>query len=541
MTAAKQKSALISVYNKEGIVPFAKELVKLGWKIYSSGGTAKALTAGGVETTDVAELVGGEAILGHRVVTLSREVHAGLLARHDNDTDIQEMETLGIPFIDLLCNDLYPLKEEIAKPNSTLESVIQQTDIGGPTMLRSAAKGGRIVICKSEDRNLVIEWLKAGEPDKEEFVQKLRAKSEAYVADYVLASARYHGRGKYDGFVGERILECKYGENGYQTPAALYSTKTTDPLALDKFEVILGTAPSYNNLCDVDRLVQTMTHIVAGQKANKLFPSEIYVAVAAKHGNSCGASVSTSSIEATKQALKGDLRAVFGGLVILNFEVDDKIAEILLTHEMPEGRRRLLDGIIAPSFTEKAIESLQRKGDKCRLLANAALATLSVKSLDNSQRFRYVRGGFLTQPNYTYLPKLAEADVTEGKNKGQENQSNMLLAWAIGSTSNSNTVTIVKGGMLIGNGVGQQDRVGGAKLAVMRATDAGHDTKDAVAYSDSFFPFTDGVETLSNAGIRTIFATSGSVRDPEVKEFCKQNGVTLYLVPDSEARGFFGH
>jgi len=538
---AKQKSALISVYNKEGIVPFAKELVALGWKIYSSGGTAKALTAGGVETTDVAELVGGEAILGHRVVTLSREVHAGLLARHDNDTDIQEMEDLGIPFIDLLCNDLYPLKEEIAKPDSTMDSVIQQTDIGGPTMLRSAAKGGRIVICNAEDRNRVIEWLKSGEPEREQFTQELRAKSEAYVADYVLASAKYHGYGKYDGFVGERILECKYGENGYQTPAALYSTHTTDPLALDKFEVVLGTAPSYNNLCDVDRLVQTMTHIVAGQKANQLFSSKIFVAVAAKHGNSCGASISADPAEVTKKALEGDLRAVFGGLVILNFEVDDKIAEILLTHEMPEGRRRLLDGIMAPGFTEKAIESLQRKGDKCRLLANAALATLGVDSLDNSQRFRYVRGGFLTQPNYTYIPRLTNADITKGKNEEKNNHSDMLLAWAIGSTSNSNTVTIVKNGMLIGNGVGQQDRVGGAKLAVMRATDAGHDTVGAIAYSDSFFPFTDGVETLSSAGIQAIFATSGSVRDPEVKDFCKKNGVTLYLVPDSEARGFFGH
>ena len=193
--------ALLSVYDKNGIVDFAKELVGLGWEILASGGTAKALTDAGIPVTDVASLVGGGAILGHRVVTLSREIHAGLLAT-DSPADVAELAKLNIPRIDLVCVDLYPLKEEIAKPGSTRESVIEKTDIGGPTMIRSASKGRRIVICDPKDRMKVVEWLKAGKPDEHNFINSLCAKSEAVVADYCLTSARYHSQGTLDGQVG---------------------------------------------------------------------------------------------------------------------------------------------------------------------------------------------------------------------------------------------------------------------------------------------------------------------------------------------------
>ncbi|MBE0429428.1 MAG: hypothetical protein IBX61_06105 [Thermoleophilia bacterium] len=335
-------------------------------------------------------------------------------------------------------------------------------------------------------------------------------------------------------------LECKYGENGYQTPAALYSSDTGDSLALDKFEVVQGTAPSYNNLCDLDRLLQTVTHIAAGLDVNGI--EAPLMAVACKHGNPCGAAVGAdSAVMVATMALEGDLRAVFGGLIMLNFEIDGEIAEILMTHRMEEGTRRLLDGIIAPGFTAGARDMLKRKGDKCRLMANPALEGINRDSLDAARRFRYVRGGFLAQPNYTFVPDL-DAGYVERSGREDEGQLiDMILAWAVGCTSNSNTVTLVKDGMLLGNGVGQQDRVGGCKLAVMRAGDAGHDTAGAVAYSDSFFPFVDGPAELANAGIRAILATSGSVRDGEVKEFCRSKGITLFMYPDSTGRGFFGH
>jgi len=353
--------------------------------------------------------------------------------------------------------------------------------------------------------------------------------------------------GAIDGFLGTRTAICKYGENAWQTPAALYSSGSDDPLALDKFEVIAGTPPSYNNWCDLDRMLQTATHMAAGLQWMVLG------AVAVKHGNPCGAAASVNSwglaerkdeIETIKKMLDGDKRAIFGGLVMTTFEIDEELADILLTHGMENGRR-LLDGIVAPSFTSGAIHALKRKSDKCRFIMNTALKGLKRDSLDTTDRFQYVRGGFLRQPNYTFVPPEnlfyhREPPLAEQKIPN-EDFVNGLLAWAIGSTSNSNTITLVKDGMLIGNGVGQQDRVGCCELAIKRARDAGHSTQNAVAYSDSFFPFPDGPQLLIDAGVRAILTTSGSVNDDKTRKVCEDAGVRLYMLPDAEARGFFGH
>lgn len=572
------KTALLSVYNKDGIAEFAKQIQDLGFKIYASGGTAKALKQADVEALDVADLVGGEAILGHRVVTLSREIYAGLLSR-DTEEDRVELERLKIPRIDLVCVDLYPLEETITAVSSQgqeqsaspypsvateqaadkdeaalaadLEQVLEKTDIGGPTLLRAAAKGRRIVITEASDRQKVIEWLKNGQPEKEQFLSTLAAKAEFTVAKYALMSARYHGRGAYEGLFGYLISECKYGENAWQKQTGLFSSLILDPLSLTNFRLIAGTAPSYNNWCDADRLLQTMTHIAAGFDVN--FGQVPKIAVGVKHGNACGASVADDPTLAIQKMLEGDLRAIFGGVVMVNFEVDEKLAEILLTHKMSlatgrDGSQsaptapRLFDGIIAPSFTPSAIELLKRKGDKCRFLVNPALSSLSKKSLDEHPRFRYVRGGFLKQPNYTFILDFRLNDLEiAGNHLSDHQKSDIILAWAVGSTSNSNTVTIVKDGMLLGNGVGQQDRVGGCELAIKRATDAYHNLKNATAYSDSFFPFPDGPLKLIEAGIQTIFGTRGSVNDEETKKICARNGVILITLPDSKARGFFGH
>jgi len=540
-------NALISVYDKTGIVEFARELVALGWNIISSGGTAKVLREADIEVRDVAELVGGGAILGHRVVTLSREVHAGLLARYNVPEDVTEMEKLGIPYLDLVCVDLYPLEVEIAKPNATRDSVIEKTDIGGPTMLSSAAKGRRIVICDSVDRSRVVSWLELRKPNEADFITELCAKADGMVAGYRLASARCHSQGAIDGMVGTRVAACKYGENAWQTPAGLYSTGSSDPLALDKFELVQGVPLSYVNWCDVDRMLLTMTHALAATATNS--GSIPCFAVGVKHGNPCGCALGEScyipgSIKATyaqtlRKMVTGDLRAIFGGFVMTNFPLDEASAETLLTHAMPKGQRRLLDGIVAPEFTDGAKEMLKRKGDKCRLLANPALTEISDLSLDRATRLRYVRGGFLSQPNYTFVPRINS--LTKLGDWNCDKADDVLLAWAIGSTSNSNTVTLVKDRMLIGNGVGQQDRVGAAKLALQRAHDAEHDVHGAVAYSDSFFPFPDGPKILAEAGVKLIMASSGSVKDKEVQAACAKHGVTFLLVPDSEGRGFFGH
>ncbi len=537
------KNALISVYDKDGITEFAQELTALGWSIYASGGTAKHLAEAGIAVTDVATIV-GEAILNHKVVTLSREIHAGLLAL--GDEELAELETLGIPKFDMVCGDLYPLEQTI-KAGGTLDDVRKQTDIGGPTMLSSGAKGRRIVISEKKQRAGVVEWLKAGQPDADAYLTKLEAHAQYIVSRYRSISATHLGGTNYLALSGEKVGECKYGENAWQTPALLYKNTLvdSDPLSLENFTVIQGTPLSYNNYCDIDRELQTITHIAGGMQEN--FGRVPHIAIGVKHGNACGASYDhTDPMSALRKMLEGDVRAIFGGIVMLNFPLTEEVAEALLTHAM-SGGKRLLDGIIVPSADESVLAMLQRKGDKCRIVINPALANLSKESLEKGTRTRHVRGGFLTQPNYTFVPKLREASI-EGETSDAM-LADLVLAWAIGSTSNSNTTTITKDGALVGNGVGQQDRVGACELAMKRADDSVHslgrgdraDLVGAVAYSDSFFPFPDGPQALIDRGIKAIFATTGSVKDPEVKALCKSAGVTFVSLPDATARGFYMH
>lgn len=525
--------ALISVSNKEGVGTFGNDLLTLDFKILASGGTADRLRKENVPVTDIAEYIGGKAILGHKVVSLSREIYAGLLASMPEDE--AEMAALALPFIDLVCVDMYPMEQEIAKPGATIDSVRKQTDIGGPSMLRAGAKGNRIVISDAKDRQKVINWLKAGEPGRDEFINDLAAKAEATVAKYSLASSRFRSNGGYDGIVGERVYTCCYGENRYQSPAALYSTGTDDPLALHEFKRIEGSEPSYINLTDIDRLLQTMTHIAATFEVNQgKVPS---IAVGCKHGNSCGAGVAGTCGHAIHKMTSGDPLALFGGMVMTNFPLTGEMAEIMLT----AGGKRVLDGVIAPSFSSQAVEILRRKNDRCRLYENQALGKLTRDSLDKTPILRRVRGGFLLQPNYGFVFDAQDKQLEKSGDVDKDILSDIILAWATGATSNSNTITIVKEGTLIGRGIGQQDRVGCCNIAITYGQRARHDLNGAVAYSDSFFPFPDGPEVLAKAGIKTIFTTSGSQNDKLVREKCRDYGVTLWMIPDAIGRGFFGH
>lgn len=542
-----KKTALISVYNKEGIIEFSKELISLGYDILSSGGTAKVLKDAGLTVTDVAEVTGMPAILSHRVVTLHPKIFGGILAEGTKEHR-DELAQYGIPWIDLVCVDFYPLKDAIAEEGVTKEKVIERTDIGGPTMVRAAAKARRIVVCDAADRARVISWMKEGEKDREIFLDSLAAKAEFVVADYVLHSANYHSQGRYSGELFERIAECKYGENAWQKPAALLSAHLSDPLGLPALSLVEGTLPSYNNYADIDRLLQTATHIAAGFDVN--FGKVPFIAVAVKHGNPCGAAVGEDANDTLKRMIEGDIRAIFGGVVLTNAPIDEALAETLLTYRMESGRR-LLDTIVAPKIEESARALLKRKGDKCRLLELPALLTLTKNSLDTMERSRYVRGGCLRQPNYTFVLNFAKPEIEKkGKEATPEVLRDMVLAWAVGSTSNSNTVTVVKNGSLIGNGVGQQDRITAAWLAENRArfsreaigdASAARPLEGAVAYSDSFFPFPDAPEVLLTAGVVAVVATSGSVNDPKTVALFEEYQRTLYWLPDALGRGFYAH
>jgi len=436
----------------------------------------------------------------------------------------------GIVPIDFAFINFYPFQQTIAKPGVTRAEAIENIDIGGPAGARSAGKNHRsvTVVVDPGDYPAVLADLETLGEVTLARRERLAAKAYFHTCCY---DAEYLSDGGYVGFFGQRVVTCKYGENTSQSPAHLYSRGSDDPLALDEFQVEEGTPLSYNNMCDIDRLIQTITHIAAAYDVN--FGTAPAIAVGVKHGNACGAAVDRDLRDVASNVMAGDLRAIFGGLVMTNFGVDAAVAELLSVQK--------LDGIIAPRFTSEAIAMLRRKKDKCRFVVNAALAALSAESLDRAPRFRYVRGCFLAQPNYTFVPRLRGAEIDKFGPVGIDYEADMLLAWAIGATSNSNTITLVKGGMLIGNAVGQQDRVGAAELAIKRAHDAKHDVVGAVAYSDSFFPFPDGPKALIDAGVCAIFTSRGSVNDQKTIDLCMESNVALYMIPDALGRGFFGH
>lgn len=549
--------ALLSVYDKTGIEDFARGLAELGWQLYASGGTARAIQAAGLEVKDVAELVGGQAILGHRVVTLSREISAGLLADKSSKDDLAELAALKLPVIDLVCVDMYPLEDAINKPGTTAADITEQTDIGGPTMLRSAAKGRRIVLSHAEQRQPVLEWLKAEQPDEAEFLDELATRAEYEVARYILTSAQYHSGNNVSGVIASLNSATKYGENPQQAEAAFYADNRVaiDSLGLDQFEHVQGMERSFINMTDIDRLLQTVTHIAAGFECN--FGSVPSIAVGVKHGNACGAAVASTPVEAVQKMLVGDTRAIFGGVVMINAEIDKKVAEALMHYAMDGDRARLLDGVIGTSVTPEALELLSR--NKLRVVVNPALAKLDEKSIDSRRRLRPVRGGLLAQPNYDFVLDLQADYMQQHGQVTDQQQRDLILGWAIGSTSNSNTITLIKDGQLIGNGVGQQDRVGAGQLALTRTTNAMPELEEqgdkfilkvtldkqklagAAAYSDSFFPFPDGPELLAKAGIKAILTSSGSVADDTVVKSLTDAGVTVLMVPDKIGRGFYLH
>lgn len=558
-----EQNAILSVADKTGIEQFAGNLHELGWKLWASGGTGRTIAEAGIPVTDVAELVGGEAILGHRVVTLSREVHAGLLADMKKPADLEELKRQGIPLLGLACVDMYPLEEEIAKEGSTPATILEQTDIGGPTILRAAAKGRRIVLSVAEQREQVIDWLNAGKPDEEEFLRELAARAEYEVARYVGLSAKAQGGDKVSIHAARLVSHTKYGENPQQTPAGLYADNrvNVDPLNIEKFVHVKGWELSFVNETDIFRLRNTMTKIAAGFATN--FGEVPPTAIAMKHNSACGAAVAKTYLEAVQNMVMCDTRAIHGAVVMINGEVDKEIAEALVRHGMKDGETRLLDGVVASGFTPEALETLSRK--KLRAVYNPALANLDADSWDKTRQVSHLGGNtWLEQPSNPFILDFNDEGIINKAKKAptEQQKRDLVLAWAIGTTTNSNTITSVNNGALVGNGVGQQDRVGAALLALTRSTvelprivrrglslylTFKLDWKKlagASHYSDSFYPFADAPLMLIKAGAGAMFTSRGSVNDDIVFAAInkKTRGeVPLMTVDDKKGRGFHGH
>ncbi|MEI6478752.1 MAG: hypothetical protein WCO18_00520, partial [bacterium] len=410
----QKRNALISVSQKEGIVEFAKRLSLLNFNIIASGGTADLLKRNNIEVIPTAEIINkyaknilkengiqvtpeieqalGGAILDHRVVTLSREIHGGILAKQKH---IEELSKLMIPWIHLVCVDFYPLERTIEISGITNEEIVDQIDVGGPTMAHSAAKGsaeGRIIICDPEDREKVLNMLELDTEHDLDIQTKdiLAAKADFIVSKYCFIASKFRGGDTYDAVFGTKITEGK-GENGPQGPSIFYDNGDKDPLSLARFTQIEGIALGHINRTDCDRLLQTLTHAAAYFDQN--FNNVPYFSFGVKHGNPCGGAFGDKKIEALQKMLEGDLQAIFGGFVIANFEIGKEEAETLLKHKIPaDSKRRKLDGVIAPNFTDEAIEILKNKTGTLRLITNKALANLNKESLDRSPIRVGVRG-----------------------------------------------------------------------------------------------------------------------------------------------------
>ncbi len=546
-----KKLALISVYDKVGIETFTQSLVDFGFTILSSGGTAKYLKENGIPVVDTADHTGLAACLGHRVATLHPKIHGGLLADPNNPDHVKEMQDLMWEFIDLVCVDFYPLEEEIENPNATHASIIEKIDIGGPTMVRSGAKGNRIVICNVEDRQTVVDWFVSGEPDSDTFRRRLASKAEQTISEYTAVSATYLSQGLYESIHMEKVYDLKYGENPHQKFSALYTTNDTDPLAISKLKTVYGNTPGFVNQTDIWRALTTMRTIAAAYDSNGFAVPKICIAV--KHGNACGVGTHpTRSHIAIEKMLLGDLESVLGAVVVCNFEFTEKrLSTLFQTYTKNDAGWRMLSGIVCSNFGETVIDVLGQKESKTFVMTNSSLESLDEHSMYKGKIYRQLGDDMLVQDAPKFIPHFLHDSECLKYSYGPANASkdeDLLLAWAICSTSNSNTITIVRDGMLIANGVGQQSRVRCAKLAISNGqhTFTLHESitpgfENAVAWSDSFFPMKDGIEVLLNNSIKTICTTLGSKNDEKMIQFAENNGITLITYPDSVARGFHGH
>ncbi|MFA5052099.1 MAG: hypothetical protein WC544_03510 [Patescibacteria group bacterium] len=539
-------NVLMMLADKTGAIGIGERIRALGGTIYGSKGTVSKLKEGNVDAIDIATITGRGPILDHKVVSLNGDLHAGCLATGDDE--LAELEQLGIRRLDIVYINFYPLHAAINAANATVESVVKAWDIGGPTMLLSAAKGGRIPVTDPADMLRVLEQLETNGTINDTFRQELIEKAVFTVLAYYAPLCSFLSGGGYKVITGRRVSQHKKGENAWMGPYTVYTTDGGDPLSLPDHLIQEGGIDcSFVNYCDYERILQVLTHIAANFQANG-WPMP-YIAIAVKHGNPCGASFGRTAREALENMINGDTRAIHGAVVIINFRLDTVCAETLAYYNYTGPRKRILHSIIAPEIDGAAKEILQGKEEKCRFLTHSGLAmiapfeNLTADVLDRAERIHYIRGGFIAGSNYTKVFNVTNPNlVKEGADLSVDQQQTLAFGEAINMTSNSNCATLVKDRMLIGNGVGQQDRVGGSELAVKRATDAGHDTKGSLNIQDSFFPFPDGAERLIEAGVIMILATSGStISGKKVRQVISEHGVTYWTLPDDEDRRFSNH
>jgi len=505
----KIKRALVSVSNKEGIVEFCSTLSKdYDVEIISTGGTLKTLLDAKIKAIDISQFTGFPEIMDGRVKTLHPKVHGGILSRREIDSEV--MAENNISEIDLVVVNLYPFIETVSKPDTSLEVAIENIDIGGPSMVRSAAKNNLYVsvIVEPSDYQEVLKEMEENDGsltlDKR---RELAAKAFSHTANYDSAISNYLNQkqeknpkflfGKY-----ELKQELRYGENPHQSAAFYLNTSETRGSNIASAEQIQGKELSYNNIADTD----------AAYECVKTFSEPACVIV--KHANPCGVALGHSIEEAYERAFASDETSAFGGIIAFNQALDKSTAEQIIENQFVEV-------IIAPGIDDGAIKALSAK-ENIRLLNTKTLGTP-----DNSSKLLSVNGGLLIQQNDLAEILREDIKIVTERQPSNEEIENCLFAWKVCKFVKSNAIVYTKDNQTFGIGAGQMSRIDSAQIAASKAVERGFDTRGCCMASDAFFPFRDGLDAAAKIGITSVIQPGGSIRDEEVIEAANEAGMTM--------------
>ncbi len=498
------KRALISVSDKTGVVEFARELTMLDYEIVSTGGTAKALKEAGVAVTGISDVTHFPEILEGRVKTLHPAVHGGILAKGTAE-HMAVLAEHNITPIDLVVVNLYPFQATVAKPGVTLEDAIENIDIGGPTMVRSAAKNhDRVGIVVNPARyDSVIAELKETGALSLATKRSLALEAFQHTAQYDTAISHYlsdaFGADPFSGeiaFGGQKIQELRYGENPHQK-AAFYRSGIPASGTVANAKQLHGKELSYNNIVDVDAAWQLVNEFVQ--------PAAVII----KHTNPCGTAIGETLAEAYHRAYEADSVSAFGGIIAVNRPMDKATAEQIVT--------TFMEAVIAPSFDEESLDILRTK-------KNLRLLEIGEKVPNNDMWIEKVSGGFLVQELDNHVLKAEDVKVVTEKAPTAEQMKELIFAWNIVKHVKSNAIVVTKDGQSLGVGAGQMNRVGSANIAFEQA---GEKCKGAVLASDAFFPFRDTIDAAAAAGITAVIQPGGSVRDQESIDACNEHGIAM--------------
>lgn len=506
------RRALISVSDKTGILEFAESLTAMNVAILSTGGTYKVLSEAGLPVTEVSEYTGFPEMMDGRVKTLHPKIHGGLLGRRG--TDDQIMAEHGIDAIDMVVVNLYPFEATVANPDCKLEDAIENIDIGGPTMLRSAAKNHKdvAVVTDPADYSRILEEMQTNDAQLSHATRfDLAIKTFEQTARYDGAISNYFGTMFSDSeedtfprtynaqFVKKQSM--RYGENPHQK-AAFYTERAPSEASISTANQIQGKALSFNNIADTDAALELV----------KTFNETACVIV--KHANPCGVAVGQTPFEAYDRAYKTDPTSAFGGIIAFNKELDTETAQAIID-------RQFVEVIIAPSVSEEAKAVVEAKKN-VRLLACGELG-----SQESAYDYKRVTGGLLVQDRDLGMVDTDDLKVVSDRSPTEQEMQDLMFAWKVGKFVKSNAIVYVKDGMTIGVGAGQMSRVYSAKIAGIKAADEGLEVPGSVMASDAFFPFRDGIDAAAEAGIKAIIQPGGSMRDQEVIDAANEHGIAM--------------